>query len=109
MIGRGAFGKPWFPAQVAAFLATGTAPSDPGLREREDILLGHYDALLGHYGSGKGIRIARKHLAWSAFGIAGANAFRAAVNTEENPDVVKRHIAALFRGDFAHAPLREAA
>jgi tRNA-dihydrouridine synthase B len=108
MIGRGAFGKPWFPAQVAGFLATGTAPAEPSFSEREGILLEHYDALLGHYG-GKGIRIARKHLAWSVFGIAGANAFRAAVNTEDNPDVVKRHIAALFRGDFANATLREAA
>jgi tRNA-dihydrouridine synthase B len=75
MIGRGAFGKPWFPAQVMAELDGAPLP-EPTLTERRDLLLDHYDALLSHYGRDKGVRIARKHLAWSAFGISGANAFR---------------------------------
>ena len=56
----------------------------------------HYDALLSHYGEYKGMRIARKHLAWYASGQRNANAFRVQVNTEENPARVKQQIAAVF-------------
>ncbi len=99
MIGRGAFGKPWFPAHVMADLAGEPRP-EPSLTERRDLLLEHYDALLGHYGRDKGLRIARKHLAWSAAGMRGANAFRVAVNTELEPEKVQANIARLFAGDF---------
>ena len=70
------------------------------MNERRDLLLEHYDALLGHYGRDKGLRIARKHLAWSAFGLRGANAFRAAVNTELEPAKVQDAIVRLFAGDY---------
>lgn len=106
MIGRGAFGKPWMTAQVEAYLATGAAPSDPTVEERREIVLEHYDALLSHYGIDKGVRIARKHLAWSAAGLKNANAFRVAVNTENDPEKVKGLVRALFTAD---APLQEAA
>ncbi|MBX7198579.1 MAG: tRNA dihydrouridine synthase DusB [Rhodospirillaceae bacterium] len=99
MIGRGAFGKPWFPAQVMAELAGNPVP-EPSLTGRRDLLLEHYDALLGHYGRDKGLRIARKHLAWSAFGLRGANAFRVAVNTELEPAKVQAAIVRLFAGDY---------
>ena len=46
------------------------------------------------------VRIARKHLAWSAAGLRGANAFRVAVNTELEPERVQANIARLFAGDF---------
>lgn len=99
MIGRGAFGKPWFPAHVMADLAGAPLP-EPSMDERRDLLLEHYDALLGHYGRDKGLRIARKHLAWSASGLRGANAFRVAVNTELAPEKVQANIVRLFAGDF---------
>ena len=105
MIGRGAFGKPWFPAQVMADLK-GEPMAELSMSERRDLLLDHYDALLTHYGRDKGVRIARKHLAWSAYGLRGANAFRTAVNTEDAPENVQGHIARLFAGDF---DLQEAA
>ena len=102
MIGRGAFGRPWFPSQVQAFLATGTASPEPTPAERETILLDHYDGLLSYYGE-QGIRIARKHLAWTVAGLRGANAFRVAVNTETDPAKVVTAIRRLFAGDFDDA------
>lgn len=99
MIGRGAFGKPWFPARVMADLGGAPLP-EPSMDERRDLLLEHYDALLGHYGRDKGLRIARKHLAWSASGLRGANAFRVAVNTALEPEKVQAGIVRLFAGDF---------
>ena len=97
MIGRGCYGKPWFLAQVAHFIATGERLSDPDLNERLDSVLTHYDSLLAHYWTGKGILVARKHLAWSAYGLTGANAFRAVVNTETDPERVKDNIKTLFQ------------
>lgn len=108
MVGRGCYGKPWFPAQVAQFLETGEAKPDPGFKERLSTVLDHYDALLSFYGVGKGTRVARKHLAWSAFGRPGANAFRAAINTETDPDAVRQRIVELFQDD-RDKPMAEAA
>ena len=109
MVGRGSFGKPWFPAQVQHFLDTGIIRNPPILNERRAILLEHYEGLLEHYGREAGMRIARKHLAWSAAGISGANVFRTAVNTETNPDTVKALIARLYDGDMTCAPSQKAA
>ncbi|MCA0201242.1 MAG: tRNA dihydrouridine synthase DusB [Proteobacteria bacterium] len=106
MVGRGAFGKPWVAAHIEAYLATGVVPDEPSVDERREIVLEHYDALLSHYGMDKGVRIARKHLAWAAAGLKNANTFRVAVNTEADPENVKRLIAALF---VQQEPVQEAA
>ena len=111
MIGRGAFGRPWFPAQVQHFLDTGKALAAPTPTERCAVLLEHYEALLSHYGRDPGVRIARKHLAWSVAGLKDANAFRAAGNCQADPNVVRAHIARIFLGDFPpeYSNLKEAA
>lgn len=101
MVGRGCYGKPWFPSQVAHYLETGEHQPDPDLAERRDSVLCHYDAILTYYGTVKGVRVARKHLAWSAYGLPGANAFRAAINTETDPENVRHRIVRLFDNDYA--------
>ncbi len=62
MIGRGAFGRPWFPGQVRHFLRTGEQLPPPDLAGRRDTAIEHYKAILEHYGQGRGLRIARKHV-----------------------------------------------
>jgi tRNA-dihydrouridine synthase B len=109
MIGRGAFGKPWFPAHVQALLNTGIEPQEPSAQERCAVVLEHYETLLEHYGRDSGVRIARKHLAWSASGLRGANHFRVAVNTENDPEKVKALIVRLFADGFENDSLKEAA
>jgi tRNA-dihydrouridine synthase B len=109
MVGRGAYGRPWFPAQVQHFLATGERAPDPALAERAATLLEHYDALLSYYGAFKGVRIARKHIAWSLAGLPGANAVRVLVNTEESPERVKALITRLFSEAQDTPALQEAA
>jgi len=67
MIGRGACGRPWFPGQVARYLAGVPAEerwSEPGMAERRAQMHEHYDDMLGHYGREQGVRCARKHLGW---------------------------------------------
>ncbi|HET9019585.1 MAG TPA: tRNA-dihydrouridine synthase, partial [Acetobacteraceae bacterium] len=89
MIGRGCYGRPWFPAQVAHALRTGERLPDPPLAEQKRIMLGHYDAVLAHYGQEAGLRLARKHLAWYSRGLPGSAEFRAVVNRlHAVPDVL---------------------
>ena len=56
----------------------------------------HYDALLSYYGTQKGVRIARKHMAWYASGLPGAAAFKRAVMAAEEPAAAKTLIRQLY-------------
>ena len=105
MIGRGAYGRPWFLAQVIHYLKTGERQPDPPLAARLAIVLEHYDAMLAHYGRETGLRMARKHLGWYAKGLPGAAEFRAAVNHEDQPD----RVIALIRAVFEPQAARQAA
>jgi nifR3 family TIM-barrel protein len=80
MVGRGCYGRPWFPAQLGHFLRTGARLADPPLVAQKAILLSHYRAMLDHFGIGPGLRIARKHLSWYSRGLPGSAGFRATVN-----------------------------
>ena len=97
MIGRGAYGRPWFPGQVARFLATGIVESEPSLAERVDIMLEHFDAMLSHYGNDTGVRIARKHLAWYSRGLPGSAEFRSEVNRMSDVAAIRNAIHAFYR------------
>lgn len=89
MVGRGTYGRPWFLAQVAHYLRTGTALPDPSLAAQLDIVLEHYEEMLRHYGTDTGSRIARKHVAWYSKGLAGSAEFRAAINATAEPARVR--------------------
>jgi tRNA-dihydrouridine synthase B len=89
MIGRGAFGRPWFPDQVGHFLKTGGRRPDPPLAAQLATVIEHYDAMLGHYGTFTGVRVARKHLGWYSKGLHGSAEFRARVNRCLEPEQVK--------------------
>jgi nifR3 family TIM-barrel protein len=64
MIGRGAYGRPWWPGVVAKALNSADGRSAPSLEEEVQFHCEHHLAILHHYGSEKGARIARKHLGW---------------------------------------------
>ena len=96
MIGRGAYGRPWFPAQVAHFLRTGERLPDPTLAVEKAILLRHYEAMLLHSGREPGSRAARKHVAWYSRGLPGSAEFRAAVNRLADADDVIRLVHAFY-------------
>ncbi len=88
MIGRGCYGRPWFLAQAAHYLRTGTRLPDPSLARQKAILLGHYDAMLAQFGRGPGMRLARKHLSWYSRGLPGSAEFRATMNRLAEVDAV---------------------
>ncbi len=97
MIGRGAYGRPWFLNQVMCLLAGKPVPADPPLHQQWQLVHSHYLAMLSHYGTHTGVRIARKHLGWYARGLVGAAEFRAKVNREDSPERVMDLIAELYR------------
>lgn len=86
MIGRGCYGRPWFPRQVAAFLNEGIRIPDPTLEQQLAILLRHYRLMMSHHGAKNGVRMARKHISWYSRGLPGSAEFRAQVNRVETPE-----------------------
>ncbi len=96
MIGRGAYGRPWFLAQVGRFLETGERLPDPKLAAQYRILREHLEDLLSHYGEDAGVRIARKHIGWYSKGLPGSAEFRAEMNTIPAAPALRARIAAYY-------------
>lgn len=108
MVGRGCYGRPWFPGMAASTLSSDGKYPGPTPREKRDIVLRHYEDMLEHYGQETGARHARKHLGWY---VADASScentsrhWRSKLCREENPATVKRHI-----GIFYDEQMQEAA
>jgi tRNA-dihydrouridine synthase B len=110
MVGRGAQGRPWFPGQLARYLATGRREAPPPLGEQLAFTSALYGEMLGLYGVDIGLRHARKHLGWAldaAAASVGASAhvlkeLRGRVLTATDPAVVLRRLAEAF--DSVAAP-----
>lgn len=88
MIGRGAQGRPWGLAQIAAELAGGSAPDAPTGHALIQLVCAHYEAMLSFYGPDLGGRVARKHLGWYMDGCAAPQALRREVLTAKQPQRV---------------------
>src|SRR6185503_14024952 len=50
MVGRGAYGAPWMPARIAAYLQSGRDPGPLPLAEQGAIAVGHVEDMLAHHG-----------------------------------------------------------
>lgn len=96
MIGRGSYGKPWFPAQVMHFLKSGTRRADPSLEQQYELVKEHYDMMIEHYGATVGVNMARKHIGWYTKGLKGSAEFRNTVNTVEDPVKVKLMLTSFY-------------
>jgi nifR3 family TIM-barrel protein len=101
MVGRAAQGRPWFPGQVARYIATDKREPAPSLREQFTLIDTLYDEMLSHHGLTIGRRHARKHLGWaldSAAATAGVSSdllkqHRVRVLTAEEPAQARRMLA----------------
>jgi tRNA-dihydrouridine synthase B len=96
MIGRGAYGRPWFVAQVIEWLKSRRRVADPPLASQYATVSAHYDDMLIHYGSDVGVKIARKHIGWYSKGLPGSAEFRSAVNQMVDPAAVRDLIRAFY-------------
>jgi tRNA-dihydrouridine synthase B len=93
MIGRGAYGRPWFLAQAIHWLRTGERLPDPSLDEQFAVIIEQYRAMLELYGPEVGVNCARKHIGWYTRGLHGSAEFRNAFNQQADP---KRAQAMLY-------------
>lgn len=97
MVGRGAYGRPWFLKQAMHYLRTGERLPDPTPAEQYTAVRSHFESMLDHYGNETGVRMARKHLGWYSKGLPASAEFRAAVNRETTADKVRGLLAAFFQ------------
>ena len=88
MIGRGAQGRPWVLADVAAKLYGTPPPHVPQGRGRVDLVAAHYEAMLAFYGTDLGGRVARKHLGWYMDDADPDPALRKEILTSKSPSSV---------------------
>jgi tRNA-dihydrouridine synthase B len=65
MVGRGAYGRPWWPAVIAEGLESGSGRNAPGLSEELAIHCKHQQDTLSLYGVTLGNKTFRKHLGWA--------------------------------------------
>ena len=104
MVGRGAQGRPWFPGQLARYLATGRREGPPALSEQLAIISALYGEMLAHHGLDVGLRHARKHLGWALDTAAASarapqhllKAQRGRVLTATEPAIVLRRLSEAF-------------
>tara|TARA_B100001057_G_scaffold450717_1_gene493047 strand:- start:340 stop:1329 length:990 start_codon:yes stop_codon:yes gene_type:complete len=96
MIGRGAYGKPWFLNHVTKFLEMGKVSSSPSLTKQKTILMEHLDLMMSHYGFENGARIARKHITWYTKGLPRASASRQSIYSTKDLSSLINEIESLY-------------
>lgn len=101
MIGRGAQGRPWVLASVAAALHGTPAPKVPQGYDLVQLVCGHYEAMLSFYGVELGRKMARKHLGWYMDDAGTLANLRRVVLTDPSPDAVMRLLPEALAGKVA--------
>jgi len=94
MVGRGARGRPWALAAIAAGLERRAAPARPRGAALAELIVGHFEAHLGFYGASTGLRSFRKHLDAYAAQLRNARALRDRAMREDDPATLIRLIRA---------------
>ncbi len=104
MIGRGAYGRPWWPGVIANQLDPGSGIDEPSLEAELRILLAHHQHMLEVYGADLGNKTARKHIGWAIMRLEergfltaeeGAS-WRQRIVTSRDNGFVARSIAELY-------------
>ena len=73
MVARGAQGNPWLFTQIHELLEHGCIMTLPSPEDKLRIALEHVEMLIEDKGESRGIKEARKHLAWYIKGMRGAS------------------------------------
>lgn len=98
MIGRAAQGRPWLPAGIEHALRHGGEAEAPSREVLLASLLALYEDTLDFYPLELGVRVARKHIAWTIDAVLGPSArdARKAICTLTDPARVRDGLRALF-------------
>ncbi|MDV7141693.1 tRNA dihydrouridine synthase DusB [Tropicimonas sp. TH_r6] len=96
MVGRGAQGRPWLLAQIAAEIYGTPAPEVPQGAALAEMVTEHFEAMLRFYGPALGNRMSRKHLGWYLDHAGDPAGLRRRLQTETENREVLRLIAQAF-------------
>ncbi|MGL4395165.1 MAG: tRNA dihydrouridine synthase DusB [Hyphomicrobium sp.] len=100
MVGRGAYGAPWLPGQIAQFLATGRDTGPPPIATQGQIAIEHVDGMLRLYGRALGLKNARKHVGWYLVSSGAAEnvvkSWRQRLCTEDDPNRLLGGLASFY-------------
>ena len=75
MIGRGAYGRPWWPGHIAEGLNPGSGALAPGLSRMMNVVLCQQQDTLHLYGAELGNKTFRKHIGWTTLRLFNQNYF----------------------------------
>ncbi|MDO5396748.1 MAG: tRNA dihydrouridine synthase DusB [bacterium] len=90
MIARGAEGNPFIFRQTLELLETGTVSFSPSPADKAKQALEHTRMLVSEKGESRGIKEARKHIAWYIKGLKGASALKSKIFTISEFDILER-------------------
>ncbi len=76
MIGRGALGNPWLPAQTHNFINCGILPENVSIQEIKNALLQQLNDMVDFYGKEMAVAISRKYVCWYSKNLRDAKRFR---------------------------------
>ncbi len=104
MVGRGSYGRPWWPGVLAHLLDPGSGIEEPSLSREADLIDRQHQSILSLYGHEHGNRIARKHLGWVVDRKSGqellsgeeAAAWRRRLLSQDDNGLVRRAVRDLF-------------
>lgn len=88
MIGRGAQGNPFIFKQIQELKNTGKVTYYPDTKEKINCAIELLCALIEEKGESRGVKEARKHIAWFIKGIRGSAELKNKIFTMTNPDEV---------------------
>ena len=105
MIGRAAYGRPWWPGFIAEGLLPGTGQAEPNLAKSTNVILNQQHETLQLYGAELGNKTFRKHLGWTIlrlfrqgyFDEAKLTQLRGNLLSEPNNNKVSASIKNLFQ------------
>ena len=83
MIGRGAFGNPWFFRNIKHFLKTGEKLPQPTNEEKLEIIKQHIELAVEEKGD-IAVKELRKHIAWYTKNLKNSSEFRNSINAIED-------------------------
>ena len=86
MIGRAALGRPWIFRQIAHYMATGEQLAPPTPAQVCELVYEHLQNLYSLYGRQRGVRVARKHIAWYSENLQNSSSFRKRIYTTDSAD-----------------------
>ncbi|MDO6459971.1 tRNA dihydrouridine synthase DusB [Granulosicoccaceae sp. 1_MG-2023] len=104
MIGRAAQGNPWIFREAAAALQGLALPAPPDAGEIHRTLVRHLEGLYALHGQYRGVRIARKHIAWYCRERSGVAAFRNEINKIDSIEGQLARIDHFFSATECRAP-----